>query len=298
MLADSRVPLPLSGSQVQGAGWRGIRRLFRRYPLGGLGAVLLVCLGLVALLAPWVARYDPLFQDAALRLRPPGGDFWFGTDTYGRDIFSRVVWGSRVSLFVGVASVMVGTVPGVLLGVCSAYFGDPLDLVLQRVFDALLGFPSLVLSIIIVVGLGPSINTVTVAIAIALVPRMARLARSSALAVREEMYVLAARAAGSSDLRIVLQHILPNCLAPVFVLATGYLGSAIVAEASLSFLGLGVPPPEPSWGGLLQFGARGYVESAPWLTVFPGLALSSATFAFVILGDALRDTLDPRLRGS
>lgn len=274
----------------------GVGQFVRRKPLGAAGGLIVLAMALVAVFAPLVAPYDPIVQDIPNRLKEPGPQFWFGTDTFGRDIFSRIVFGSRTSIYVGLLSVALGAGIGVLLGVTSGYLGGWFDLLVQRVVDGLMGFPSLVLSLVMVVSLGPSLNAVAVALAVSFTPRMVRLARASALSVREEMYVTAAQAIGSRAPRIILRHLLPNCLAPVFVLATGYLGSAIVAEASLSFLGLGVPPPHPSWGGMLQFGAKGYLEAAPWLTIFPGLALSLATFGFALFGDALRDILDPRLR--
>jgi peptide/nickel transport system permease protein len=266
-------------------------------PLGAFGAAVLILLVLTAVFADVIAPYDPIKQDVPYRLRPPDESFWFGTDIYGRDVFSRIVYGARISLYVGLLSVVIGTVAGVIIGCSSGYFGGKYDLLVQRVMDALMGFPPIVLALILVVALGPSLNSVTVAIAITYMPRVSRLARSSALAIKEEAYVDAARTIGCDAPRIMLRHVIPNSLTPVFVLATGQLGNAIVAEATLSFLGLGVPPPEPSWGGMLQFGAKGYLESAPWLTLFPGLALSSVVFAFALFGDALRDVLDPRLKG-
>jgi ABC-type dipeptide/oligopeptide/nickel transport system permease subunit len=198
---------------------------------------------------------------------------------------------------VGFASVIAGTLAGLVVGISSGFLGGSLDLSVQRVMDALMGFPPIVLALILVVALGPSLNSVVLAIAVTNLPRVARLARSSTLSIKEETYVEAARALGCSTWRIMVRYVTPNGLTPVFVLATGLLGNAIVAEATLSFLGLGVPPPQPSWGGMLQFGVKGYLESAPWLTLFPGLALSSAVFAFALFGDALRDVLDPRLKG-
>lgn len=281
----------------QRASWlEVIGHFIRRKPLGAVGGFIVLGMVLVAVFAPLVAPYDPIVQDIPNRLKEPGPQFWFGTDTFGRDIFSRIVFGSRISIYVGLLSVALGAGIGVVLGVTSGYLGGWFDLLIQRVVDGLMGFPSLVLSLVMVVSLGPSLNAVAVALAVSFTPRMVRLARASALSVREEMYVTAAQAIGSPAWRVIVRHLLPNCLAPVFVLATGYLGSAIVAEASLSFLGLGVPPPHPSWGGMLQFGAKGYLEAAPWLTIFPGLALSLATFGFALFGDALRDILDPRLR--
>jgi peptide/nickel transport system permease protein len=274
-----------------------IVRFIRSKPLGAAGAVLLILLLISAVFADFIAPYDPILQDVPYRLRPPDESFWFGTDIYGRDMFSRIVFGARISLYVGALSVVVGTLVGLLVGIASGFLSGTFDLWVQRLMDALMGFPPIVLALILVVAVGPSLNSVTMAIAVTYIPRVARLARGSALAIKEETYVEAARAIGCSTWRIMLRYVTPNSLTPVFVLATGQLGNAIVAEATLSFLGLGVPPPQPSWGGMLQFGARGYLESAPWLTLFPGLALSSAVFAFALFGDALRDVLDPRLKG-
>src|SRR5215213_8711073 len=264
-------------------------------PLGAFGAAVLIVLVLTAIFADFIAPYDPVQQNVPYRLRPPDESFWFGTDIYGRDVFSRIVYGARISLYVGLLSVIIGTVVGMVIGASSGFFGGSFDLWIQRFMDAIMGFPPIVLALILVVALGPSLNSVTVAIAITYMPRVARLARSSALAIKEEAYVDAARTIGCTAPRIMLRHVIPNSLTPVFVLATGQLGNAIVAEATLSFLGLGVPPRDPSWGGMLQFGAKGYLESAPWLTIFPGLALSSVVFAFALFGDAIRDVLDPRL---
>jgi peptide/nickel transport system permease protein len=274
-----------------------VLRFIRTKPLGTFGAGVLILLCLTAIFADIIAPYDPIRQDVPYRLRSPDESFWFGTDIYGRDVFSRIVYGARVSLYVGMLSVIIGTIVGMILGASSGYLGGRFDILVQRIMDALMGFPPIVLALILVVALGPSLNSVTVAIAITYMPRVARLARSSALSIKEEAYVDAARTVGCSTPRIMLLHVIPNSLTPVFVLATGQLGNSIVAEATLSFLGLGVPPPHPSWGGMLQFGAKGYLESAPWLTIFPGLALSSVVFAFALFGDALRDVLDPRLKG-
>jgi peptide/nickel transport system permease protein len=281
---------------VRGVSSNPIVTFIRRQPLGAAGAVVLILVLISAIFANFIAPYDPVLQDVPYRLRPPDESFWFGTDIYGRDVFSRIVFGARISLYVGTVSVVIGTAAGLLLGITSGYLGGSFDLWVQRIMDAMMGFPPLVLALILLVALGPSLNSVTGAIAITYSPRVARLARSSALSIKQEAYVDAARTIGCSTWRIMLRHVTPNSLTPVFVLATGQLGNAIVAEATLSFLGLGVPPPEPSWGGMLQFGARGYLESAPWLTIFPGLALSSVVFAFALFGDALRDVLDPRLK--
>jgi peptide/nickel transport system permease protein len=267
------------------------------YPLGAAGGLMLLVMIFIAVFAPYVAPYDPLGQDVPNQYRSPGSPFWFGTDAFGRDSLSRIIFGARTSLYVGLMAVAFGSVSGTLLGVASGYMGGRFDIIVQRLVDAIMGFPSLVLALVLVVALGGSLNNVTLAIAVVFIPRAVRLARSSALSIKEEVYVAACQAIGASSLRVMFRHVLPNCLAPVFVLATGYLGTAVVTESSLSFLGLGVPPPHVSWGGMLNVGAHGHLEFAPWLAIFPGLAITLVVFAFAFLGDALRDALDPRLRG-
>ena len=277
---------------------RQINSFARHYPLGFAGGALLVVMGIAAILAPLIAPHDPLIQDIPNRLNAPSSQYWLGTDNFGRDVLSRTLYGARISLYVGFASVGLATVVGMLIGVASGYLGGLVDLLIQRVVDMLLGFPGLILAMVMVVAIGASLNNVVFAIAVVFSPRVVRLARSSALSIKEEPYVLAAQSIGASHIRIMLRHILPNALAPVFVLATGYLGTAIVVEASLSYLGLGVPPPDPSWGNMIFAGSRGNLEAAPWLSVFPGLALALVVFSFSFLGDALRDAFDPRLRGT
>ena len=264
-------------------------------PLGALGAVILLLMIASAVFADQIATRDPLLQDIPNRLRSPGSEFLFGTDRFGRDMFSRVIYGTRVSLYVGLISVAVSTAAGGLIGIASGYLGGKPDLLMQRVVDALMAFPTLVMALIIVAAFGSSISNVIIAIVVALTPRMVRISRAQALSVREELYIVASQSIGVKPFRVMIRHILPNSLAPIIVLATGYLAEAVIAEAALSFLGLGVPPPDPSWGRMLQEGAREYLERAPWLTVFPGIALSLAVFGFTLFGDALRDVLDPRL---
>ena len=264
-------------------------------PLGALGAVILLLMIASAVFADQIAARDPLLQDIPNRLRSPGSEFLFGTDRFGRDMFSRVIYGTRVSLYVGLISVAVSTAAGGLIGIASGYLGGKPDLLMQRVVDALMAFPTLVMALIIVAAFGSSISNVIIAIVVALTPRMVRISRAQALSVREELYIVASQSIGVKPFRVMIRHILPNSLAPIIVLATGYLAEAVIAEAALSFLGLGVPPPDPSWGRMLQEGAREYLERAPWLTIFPGIALSLAVFGFTLFGDALRDVLDPRL---
>ena len=272
----------------------GVLAYARASQLAVLSVAALALIGVAALAADIVAIHDPLAQNAAEMLRSPGPDHYFGTDGFGRDIFSRVVHGSRVSLYVGLVSVGLAVVGGTCAGTVSAYRGGTFDLVVQRVIDVLLGFPFLVLALIMVVALGSSQTSVALAIAISLAPQVARLSRASALSVKEELYVEAARAIGASSYRVIWRHLLPNSFPPVLAQATGYFGAAVVAETALSFLGLGVPPPFPSWGRMLQEGARNYFEVAPWATVFPGLALSITVLSSALLGDAVRDLLDPR----
>ncbi len=294
----AEIARPLMSPRASLLGWAPVlARAARSYPLGAFGGLVLLLLVLVAVLAPYVATHDPLAQDVDRRLEAPSSDYWLGSDFLGRDAYSRIVFGARVSLYVGLLSVLLGTSIGLLLGLTSGYVGGRFDLSLQRLVDIFMGFPGLIFAMILVVALGASINNVTLAIGITMTPRVVRLARGSALTVKEEVYILASQAIGASSLRILLRHVLPNSLAPVFVLATGNLGAAIISESGLSFLGLGVPPPSPAWGGMLNEGATGGMEVAPWLAVFPGLALSIVVFSFAFLGDALRDALDPRLRG-
>jgi peptide/nickel transport system permease protein len=294
----AEIARPLLSPRASLLGWAPVlARAARSYPLGAFGGLVLLLLVLVAVLAPYVATHDPLAQDVDRRLEAPSSDYWLGSDFLGRDAYSRIVFGARVSLYVGLLSVLLGTSIGLLLGLTSGYVGGRFDLALQRLVDIFMGFPGLIFAMILVVALGASINNVTLAIGITMTPRVVRLARGSALTVKEEVYILASQAIGASSLRILLRHVLPNSLAPVFVLATGNLGAAIISESGLSFLGLGVPPPSPAWGGMLNEGATGGMEVAPWLAVFPGIALSIVVFSFAFLGDALRDALDPRLRG-
>ena len=269
----------------------------KRKPLGAIGAAMLVVFILIAVFAPLVARNDPNYQFRRDRLESPSNEFWFGTDSLGRDIYSRVIYGARISMYVGVVATAVGTGIGLMLGLGSAYFGGAIDNLLQRLMDIMFSFPSLVLALALVAALGGSVNNVMIAIAVPLIPGTTRLVRSSGLAVKATPYMDAAIAIGSSPLRIVLRHMLPNSLAPFIVYATAFLGAAILIEASLSFLGLGVKPPAPSWGRDLSGEAVRYFEIAPWMAIFPGAAISMSVFGINLFGDALRDVLDPKLRG-
>lgn len=293
-------PKPAIASQF----WRGSIRFMKKRPLGAFGAASLLALVLVAIFADVIANYSPIeqysvkYQQVPPLSDGPIGKFWFGTDRYSRDLFSRVVFGSRISLYVGLMSVILATFIGTLVGVYSAYAGGKIDLMIQRLVDVKIGFPSLIFTIMIVAMLGQSLNNVIFAIAFSSWARFSRIARSQALSVREMDYVVAAKALGASGMRQLMQHVLPNSLTPVIILATGLLGTAIVTEASLSFLGLGVPPPHPAWGRQLNEAQKASMELAPWLSIFPGLALTFAVYGFNMFGDALRDHFDPRLRGA
>ena len=277
---------------------RTLWRFIRKKPLGAAGAVIMGAIVATALFAELAATHDPVATNAAQTLAPPGAGHWLGTDNLGRDIYSRLVHGARVSLIVGLASTLLGSALGGVIGLLSGYAGGRVDLVTQRVLDILQGLPLLVLALVMSAALGPSITNVVIAISVPIIPRAARVVRSSVLSIREMQYVEAARALGLRHLRIAFRHVLPNTVGPFIVLCTAQLGSAILVEAALSFLGLGVPEPYPSWGRMLSLSAAEYAQKAPHLVLFPGIAISLAVFGSNLLGDALRDTLDPRLRGA
>jgi peptide/nickel transport system permease protein len=278
--------------------WLTLGRFIRRKPLGAVGGVLMLLMVLTAIFAEPLQTHDPIATDAAHTLQRPRAEHWLGSDHLGRDIYSRIVHGARVSLIVGLASTLLGSVLGGIVGLLSGYAGGKTDLVAQRFLDILQGLPLLVLALVMSASLGPSIENVIIAISVPIIPRAARVIRSSVLSIREMQYVEAARAVGVQHLRIAFRHILPNTMGPFIVLVTAQLGSAILVEATLSFLGLGVPEPYPSWGRMLSVSAAEYAQKAPHLVLFPGVAISLAVFGSNLLGDALRDTLDPRLRGA
>ena len=289
--------LELKRAGLGASGWRGgIRHFGRRYPLGAAGAILMAVLVFGALFADLITFHDPLQTDAPLSLARPSAAHWMGSDFMGRDIYSRIVYGARISLAVGIGSTLLGCTFGTVIGLSSGYLGGWVDLIAQRVIDILQALPLLVLALVMAAALGPSLRNTIIAIAIPLIPSVARVIRSNTLALRELPFVEAARAIGMSEFRIAVRHVLPNTLAPVIVLATAQLGAAILTEASLSFLGLGIPEPYPSWGRMLSESAAEYVRTAPWLVIFPGLAISLTVFGTNLLGDALRDMLDPRQR--
>jgi peptide/nickel transport system permease protein len=278
-------------------GWRRLVFYAQRYVLGTVGLMIMVAFVLTALFADLIARIDPLTVDSAHALVHPSTQHWMGTDSFGRDVWSRIIHGARISLAVGIGSTTLGAFFGVIIGLTSGYLSGWVDLLFQRVTDILQSLPLLVLALVMTAALGPSLPNVIIAIAIPLIPIVARVIRANTLALREQPFVEAAKSIGMSEMRIALRHVLPNTLAPLIVLATAQLGSTILTEASLSFLGLGIPEPYPSWGRMLSESAAEYVRTAPWLVIFPGIAISLAVFGTNLFGDALRDILDPRQRG-
>ena len=273
-----------------------VRDFVRRRPLGAVGAAVVLLMLVVALLANLLTPYNPVAVDFAAMLAPPSASHWLGTDAFGRDVLARLIYGSRTALFVGFGAAFFGATVGAVLGVGSAYFGGRVDLYVQRVMDVFLSFPLIILALAIVAILGNNLPNLITAITIPMIPRCALVIRSSALSIREMPYIDAARAAGFGHGRIILRHMLPNVMAPYLILLTAFLGQAILLEASLSFLGLGVQEPTAAWGLMLRGAAVEFAEAAPWMAIFPGLAISLAVFAFNLFGDSLRDALDPRLR--
>ncbi|WP_159005763.1 ABC transporter permease [Bradyrhizobium sp. S69] len=278
-------------------GWRRLVFLAQRHLLGTIGLCIMLLFVCTAIFANLICRFDPLSIDSAHRLAAPGMLHWMGTDSFGRDVWSRIVHGARISLAVGIGSTALGSSIGVMIGLASGYLSGWVDLVFQRVTDILQALPLLVLALVMTAALGPSLPNVMLAIAIPLIPTVARVIRANTLALRELPFIEAAKSIGMSETRIALRHVLPNTIAPLIVLATAQLGSTILTEASLSFLGLGIPEPYPSWGRMLSESAVEYVRTAPWLVIFPGIAISLAVFGTNLFGDALRDILDPRQRG-
>ena len=269
----------------------------RTKPLGAAGAFVILGMMFVAASAELLAPYDAYRADYGAQFARPSAEHWFGTDEFGRDLMSRIIYGARIALFVGFTASFIGCTIGGLLGVTSAYVGGKVDLFLERLMDILLAFPQLILALAIASILGPAVQNVVVAIAIPIIPRAARVVRATALSVKENVYVEAVSALGARQHRIVLRHIVPNVVAPYIILLTAQLGGAILAEAALSYLGLGAAEPTPSWGLMLSGSALSYAEKAPWIPIFPGIAISLGVFGFNLFGDSLRDTLDPKLRG-
>jgi peptide/nickel transport system permease protein len=273
-----------------------IVKFIRTKPLGAGGAFIILAMAFVAFFAEALAPYDPYVGNYALQFARPSAEHWFGTDEFGRDILSRIMYGARIALLVGFSASFAGCTIGGLLGVISAYSGGKVDLLLERLMDILLAFPQLILALAIASILGPSVRNVIIAVAIPVIPRAARVVRATALSVKEHQYVEAVQALGAFRRRVILQHIVPNVMAPYLIMLTAQLGGAILAEAALSYLGLGAAEPTPSWGLMLSGSAPSYAEKAPWIAVFPGIAISLGVFGFNLFGDSLRDALDPKLR--
>jgi peptide/nickel transport system permease protein len=292
---DHDAQLNRAGANVRGR-FGALFFFVRRYPLGAVGALIVLAFVGVAVFADAIATYDPLTTNARASLAPPGDMHTLGADFMGRDVLARIIYGARISLAVAIGATLLGSVIGMSIGLMSGFFGGWFDLTVQRLMDIMQALPLLVMALVMAASLGPSLTNTIIAIAIPLVPTVARTIRSNTLALREMPFVEAARAVGMSETRIAVQHVLPNTLAPLIVLATAQLGSAVLVEAALSFLGLGVPEPHPSWGRMLSESAAEYVRTAPWLVIFPGIAISAAVFGTNLLGDAVRDALDPRQR--
>ena len=305
-LAGETVELAVPRTSVITGILVGLLSFAKNKPLGAIGAVILILAVMMAVLAPVIATFPPKEVHVTSKYAAPGAvaetaggkTYLLGSDQLGRDTWSRLVYGARISLYVSLISVGIGVTFGALIGVISAYFGGVFDLIVQRLVDAMMAFPAIILALAIVAVAGASLQNVILALVIILIPGSSRIVRSQALAIKERDFILASRSIGAGDWRIIIRHVIPNCMAPYIVFATANLGYAIVVEAALSFLGVGTPPDIPSWGGMLSFAGQRYVEVSPWLVVFPSIAVSIAVFGFNLLGDALRDVLDPRLRGS
>jgi len=276
--------------------WQKIASFCVREPMGTFGLFLVLLIAFAAVSADWLAPYDPTSNDFGAMTEPPSWDHLLGTDPFGRDVFSRILFGAQTAMIVGFACALIGGLVGLVIGVASAYFGGWFDLVLQRVLDVLMAFPLIILALAVVAIFGTGVENVIIAITIPLIPRCARIVRASALAIREVPYVDAARACGFGHWRIIMRHMIPNVMAPFLIVITAFVGQAILAEASLSYLGLGVQEPTPAWGLMLQGGAEEFASTAPWVAIFPGLAIALTVFGISLFGDALRDALDPKLR--
>jgi peptide/nickel transport system permease protein len=272
-----------------------VLRFGRRKPLGAIGGVIILALLVMAVFADRIAPHA--YDESVARMKPPSAQFWMGTDNLGRDVWSRVVYGARISVTVGFATVALGTLLAIVIGVSSAYVGGTYDILIQRVVDAWISFPALVIILSLLAALGPGLLNLIFALSIIGAAGTSRVIRGATLSVMQNPYVEAARAVGAGHARILLLYVLPNIMATIIILATIGLGTVILAESALSFLGFGVPPPYPSWGGMLSGSGRTFMYHAPWMALFPGAAISLAVFGFNMLGDGLRDVLDPRLRG-
>ncbi len=276
--------------------WRP-ERFVRRHPVGAVAGLLILGMTVAALAAQWIAPYNPLAADYLVMFSPPSAHHWLGTDAFGRDVLSRIIFGAQTALLVGFAASLTGATLGAVLGVTSAYFGGRTDFVIQRLADIIISFPLIILAMALLAILGMGTGNLIAAIAISFVPRVQLVVRASALGIRQTDYVEAARAIGAGHWRIIFRHMVPNVVAPYLIMLTAFLGQAILLEASLSFLGLGVAEPTAAWGLMLSGAAVEFVQRAPWMAIAPGAAITLAVLAFNVLGDALRDALDPKLRG-
>lgn len=277
------------------------RRLWataKKKPVGAVSMFLILAIMFIAVFSPLISPFDPNELRPRERLQAPSATYWLGTDQVGRDVLSRLMWGARISIYVGILAVCIGIGGGSIIGLISGYFGGKVDLFLQRVVDTMMAFPLLIFALVLVTVLGPGITNMMIAIGVAVAPGDSRVIRSAVLAIKENTYVEAGRAVGITNMRMLWKYILPNVMAPIIVLASLLVAAAIITEASLSFLGLGVQPPTPSWGNMLSAEGRRYMELAPWLAVAPGFCIMITVLAYNLFGDTLRDILDPRLRGT
>lgn len=277
------------------ARWSGLRRAFAANKTSWVGLVVFILVVAAAAFASVLSPYDPIDQDLIARLQAPTAEHWLGTDSYGRDIYARLLYGARISLVIGILSTVMAMIVGTIIGMVAGWYGGRIDAVLMQAMDALLAFPNLILGLIIVAMLGPSATNIIIAIALTSIPPFARIARAPTIALRHREFVEACRALGYSDLRIVVVHILPNIVSEILVMASLWLANAIRTEASLAFIGLGVKPPTPTWGGMIREGFENLLDS-PWLAIMPSLAILVVIFALNLLGDGLRDAVDPKLK--
>ncbi|MDX8362339.1 MULTISPECIES: nickel transporter permease [Bacillaceae] len=295
-LAREKSPLKQTDTKEDiSSPWRDAWKNFKKNKLAVVGMFIILFFVIVALIAPYIAPYDYAEQNIVNRLQPPSSEHWLGTDDFGRDIFSRIIFGARISLTVGFFAVLGSVVVGTLLGVIAGYYGRWVDVIISRIFDIMLAFPSMLLAIGIVAVLGPSLRNALIAIAVINIPIFGRLIRSKVLSVKQEEYIVASKAIGMSDSRILLHHILPNSMAPIIVQGTLAVATAIIEAAALGFLGLGAQPPEPEWGKMLA-DSKNYLIQAPWTMIFPGLAIMLTVLGFNLMGDGLRDALDPKMK--
>jgi peptide/nickel transport system permease protein len=295
-LARNQTPIHAVEEKEESASlWKEGWRRFRKNKMALVGLGIVVFFILLAIFAPLLAPYDFKEQNLAERLQPPSSKHLFGTDDFGRDIFSRVIYGARISLWVGFFSVLGSVIVGSMLGIIAGYYGRWIDGIISRLFDIMLAFPSILLAIGIVAVLGPSLQNALIAIAVINIPNFGRLIRSRVLSIKQEEYVMAAKAIGMSDMRILFHHILPNSMAPIIVQGTLAIATAIIEAAALGFLGLGAQPPNPEWGKMLA-DSKDFLTQAPWTMIFPGFAIMLTVLGFNLMGDGLRDALDPRMK--